>query len=261
MDLYHDIISIDRDTIEERVSFGGEVTAKPAPGEKARPGDNGVDGYKRDEGKLQFDEISIHMLEELAKVMTCGAQKYPRGNARKGMAWSRPYNAFWRHVLAWLKGEKVDHDSGAHPLGHAIWNLMTLMDYEKRGVGFDDVTQKYFANEQEILGAVSKPKTPEPEKPVRPPAESDPRERFNVVAVSEKPAQDQPAAQVHTTARNTPDSTAQAPTKKPSHEKATTPETWPAQCAKFGDACMLPTNPPRCPERCFFYPKKADPAT
>lgn len=59
------------------------------------------EGVKFDSGKLRMDLLPTDALEALARILTDGADKYGARNWEKGMAWSRPYAALLRHLLAW----------------------------------------------------------------------------------------------------------------------------------------------------------------
>lgn len=78
-------------------------------------------------------------LIELGRVYGYGAQKYDPTNYRKGYKWSLSANALLRHFLAWLGGESIDPESGKHHLAHAAWHCLTLITFEKRGLGNDDI--------------------------------------------------------------------------------------------------------------------------
>lgn len=97
-----------------------------------------VDGRKDDEGRLRFDLIPPAPLEELARVYTIGASKYDDWNWLGGMKWSRIIGALHRHLNAWQQGTTYDPDDGQCALASVIWCAMTLMEYERLGIGEDD---------------------------------------------------------------------------------------------------------------------------
>lgn len=96
------------------------------------------EGRKNDTGKLRYDLIPPHPLRELARVYTLGSAKYGDYNWLHGMAWSRVIAALYRHLEAWRDGRCFDPDDGQHPLASVIWCAMTLMEFERLGVGHDD---------------------------------------------------------------------------------------------------------------------------
>lgn len=97
-----------------------------------------MSGEKKDEGKLRYDLIPAHPLQELAYVYTIGAKKYGDNNWRSGIAYSRIIAALMRHLEAWRMGRAVDPDDGQHPLASVAWCALTLMEYENTHPEFDD---------------------------------------------------------------------------------------------------------------------------
>ncbi len=114
-----------------------EIYEKPATeaDKKAAP------GYKEDKGKLRYDLLPPYALDELAKVYTYGANKYTDNNWRKGMKWGRIYAALMRHLWKFWAGEDRDKESGILHLSHALWGVVTLLEYCDNGpryYSFDD---------------------------------------------------------------------------------------------------------------------------
>jgi len=91
-------------------------------------------GTKHDQAKLRMDLITPEFLEEIAKVLTFGANKYGDRNWEKGIKWGRVLGAIMRHLVAWLMGTRRDLESGLSPLSHAACNLMFLITYERRSM-------------------------------------------------------------------------------------------------------------------------------
>jgi len=91
------------------------------------------------EGKIRYDLVAPYAMEQIAKVYTYGTIKYDDDNWWKGLSWKKNVlGCVFRHVWAWVRGEKFDSESGLHHLAHAAWNCMTLMEYEKHKIGVDD---------------------------------------------------------------------------------------------------------------------------
>ncbi len=103
------------------------------------------------------DELACEPLGawlEVAKVLEFGAYLKPRpdgtpgpnGNGHgygernweKGMCWGRPFAALMRHMWAWMRGEKVDPETGISHLAHAACNIAFLIAFEERKIGTDD---------------------------------------------------------------------------------------------------------------------------
>ena len=101
--------------------------------EKAQAG-----GKKYDEEKPRMALLDGYAMEELAKVLTFGAQKYSAWNWAEGIATSRLLSACLRHVFAHLRGEDADPESGLPHLAHAMCCLMFALSMAKRHPELDD---------------------------------------------------------------------------------------------------------------------------
>jgi hypothetical protein len=89
-----------------------------------------VSGIKFDLGKAEYGLIPPHALDELAVVLTLGAQKYKRENWRfVADAERRYFDALQRHVWAWKRGEVYDSETGRHHLAHAMCCLVFLYEH------------------------------------------------------------------------------------------------------------------------------------
>lgn len=89
-----------------------------------------TEGTKNDEDKIRMDLWSAYALEETAKVLTKGAEKYEAHNWAKGIKYSRVFGALLRHLWAWWRGEKFDSEWGLPHLAHAMCCLMFLLHYD-----------------------------------------------------------------------------------------------------------------------------------
>jgi hypothetical protein len=96
-----------------------------------------IQGDKWDQGKLRYDLIPPAPMEELAKVYTIGT-KYGDWNWLRGIYYSRIIGAVFRHLYAWLRGEKHDQSDGQHHLASVAWCCFTLIQYEITSPEFDD---------------------------------------------------------------------------------------------------------------------------
>jgi len=85
-----------------------------------------VTGRKFDNDKLRMDLIPPEAIEELAKVLTYGANKYEAHNWM-GVESHRYIAALMRHINAWRKGEECDQESGLKHLSHALCNITFLL--------------------------------------------------------------------------------------------------------------------------------------
>ena len=93
---------------------------------------------KDDNTKTRYDLLPPELLEETAKVLTFGAQKYSAHNWAQGASWSRYFSAMMRHMWAWWRGEDNDPETGFSHLAHAACCLSFLIAYQRRGLGEDD---------------------------------------------------------------------------------------------------------------------------
>ena len=84
-----------------------------------------MEGKKFDTDKIQYDLVDASFLEDVAKVLTIGAQKYDRYNWKK-VSPHRYEAALLRHIQAWRMGEMCDPETEIAHLAHAAANLMFL---------------------------------------------------------------------------------------------------------------------------------------
>ena len=91
-------------------------------------------GRKFDGGKLRYDLIPVLALEETARVVTKGAEKYDDENWKLVPEGRRRYlAAAMRHIQQWRKGEIYDDEMGTHHIANAISNLMFILEKELQG--------------------------------------------------------------------------------------------------------------------------------
>lgn len=91
------------------------------------------------EGKIRYDLIPGYPLEQLAKVYTFGSIKYSDDNWWKAFKWRKDtFGCILRHIWKWVRGEKIDNESGLHHLAHAAWNCFALIEFERNSIGIDD---------------------------------------------------------------------------------------------------------------------------
>ena len=107
---------------------GGECLGEDQYGETLQSKiDKIVDeGMKNDDGKLMWDLLPWDAVEKIVEIMTYGAKKYAPNNWQKVKA-NRYYAAMFRHLVAELKGEDCDQESGLLHLSHAACNILFLL--------------------------------------------------------------------------------------------------------------------------------------
>jgi len=101
-----------------------------------------MSGTKHDNGKPMMGLISGAFLTGLATVLTFGAKKYAAHNWRKGLAYSRVYDALQRHLVAYWAGEDMDPETGLSHLDHAACELMFLREFSETRKDLDDRYKK-----------------------------------------------------------------------------------------------------------------------
>lgn len=75
-------------------------------------------GLKYDSEKPRMDLLDPLFLEDVAKVLTFGANKYAAHNWREGIYYSRLIAAAYRHLGAINRGEDIDPESGLPHTAH-----------------------------------------------------------------------------------------------------------------------------------------------
>lgn len=96
-------------------------------------------GMRKDEGKNMLDLIPPEWIWGLGEVLTQGAEKYAVRNWERGMKWSKMVGCGMRHIFKFVCGERYDPESGCHHLLHAAWNILSLMTYDLRKIGENDL--------------------------------------------------------------------------------------------------------------------------
>ncbi|MCU7521636.1 MAG: hypothetical protein HF312_15575 [Ignavibacteria bacterium] len=85
-----------------------------------------MEGKKYDAGKDRWDLLPFAQVRQIVKVLTFGAAKYEPNNWQ-GVEKERYIAAAFRHLTAWIDGERCDPESGIHHLAHAACNLLFLL--------------------------------------------------------------------------------------------------------------------------------------
>ncbi len=95
-------------------------------------------GVKFDSEKAPLDLIPYEALEEIAKVLAFGANKYGRHNWRAGIEQSRLIAAALRHLNQYNAGEDTDSESNISHVAHAACNLVFLLWMQKHKPELDN---------------------------------------------------------------------------------------------------------------------------
>lgn len=88
--------------------------------------------------RLALSALSADGWYECAQVFDYGKRKYAEWNWVKGMPWSVPFACAVRHLMAILRGETNDPESGLPHRGHVFCNLVMLMTFENTYPEGDD---------------------------------------------------------------------------------------------------------------------------
>lgn len=89
-------------------------------------------GLKHDSGKLLMSLIEPEYIEDIASVLTFGAEKYAPNSWQKVDDAERRYkDALLRHTMSYLKGEHLDPESGLTHLSHMATNIMFLSHFSR----------------------------------------------------------------------------------------------------------------------------------
>lgn len=99
-----------------------------------------MSGKKFDSEKLKVELLYstlVNELEDVAKVLTFGANKYGRNNWQElDEGFERYSAALFRHINARLKGQHNDPESGLTHLSHAACCLLFMMHLDKKDDGW-----------------------------------------------------------------------------------------------------------------------------
>jgi len=86
---------------------------------------------KFDDGKRDWSLLPYDSIEEIAKVLEFGKLKYAAWNWTEGggFKYTRVFNASMRHLLAFMRGEDKDPDSGLSHIAHLGCNVLFLLHF------------------------------------------------------------------------------------------------------------------------------------
>ena len=97
-------------------------------------------GIKNDriDGKLRWELLPLAEIEDIVKVYHAGAEKYgPNKWQDLPDGFERYRAAANRHIMQYMKGEKIDKETGCYHLAQAAWNMIAMLYYDKHGKGKD----------------------------------------------------------------------------------------------------------------------------
>ncbi len=69
-----------------------------------------LDGKKNDKGKVRLGLVPSTLIWAVGFILTRGARTYGDHNWRKGLDYTRVYDALQRHLNDWWEGDPLDRD-------------------------------------------------------------------------------------------------------------------------------------------------------
>jgi hypothetical protein len=89
---------------------------------------------KADEWVQERADVLRRFQEELSKATGDGSKKRQAGEKPPWHKDNSHEGAIFSHITKWKRGEKVDPDSGAHPLVHAAWRCLAIACQESGNI-------------------------------------------------------------------------------------------------------------------------------
>lgn len=83
---------------------------------------------KADKGKLELSLVNPELVKAVAEVRMYGTEKYGNSENWRKVEPKRYVDALYRHLLAYIEGNKVDEESGLSHLAHMACNISFLLD-------------------------------------------------------------------------------------------------------------------------------------
>lgn len=99
-------------------------------------GKNVDTGLRYNKGKPRMELIEAGFMEEVAKILTFGAEKYEIDNWKKFDNQKRfqTIGSLMRHLEGYRKGNKIDDESNCSHLCHIVANAMFLWWFDKNPI-------------------------------------------------------------------------------------------------------------------------------
>lgn len=96
------------------------------------------EGKKNDflDDKLRWDLLPMEEIEDIVKVYHAGAKKYGDNNWQNlDNGFERYRAAMMRHMMEYMKGERIDADTGCFHLAQVAWGAIAMLYYDKHNKG------------------------------------------------------------------------------------------------------------------------------
>jgi hypothetical protein len=94
--------------------------------------------FKNDrlDDKLRWELLPMEEIEDVVKVFHYGAKKYaPDSWKNIPDGFERYRAALMRHMMSYLRGERIDPESGLQHLAQVTWNAIAMLYYDKHDMG------------------------------------------------------------------------------------------------------------------------------
>ena len=88
-------------------------------------------GLRYNTGKLKMSLLPRYAINELAKIITRGSEKYLPRNWENGMAWTTVLDSLKRHLLEFENCKDYDPETQCLHIAHVMCNAAFLTEYYK----------------------------------------------------------------------------------------------------------------------------------
>lgn len=88
--------------------------------------------------KLRWDLLPMEEIEDIVRVYHAGAKKYGPNNWQNlDNGINRYRAASQRHMMEYLRGNKIDEETGCYHLAQCAWNIIAMLYLDKHGHGIN----------------------------------------------------------------------------------------------------------------------------
>lgn len=136
--LYPDVTCNDKDpkgiSMEEMAALISSVSKSKIKETRIKVANTETGSVKNDfkDDKLRWDLLPMEEIEDIVRVYHAGAKKYgPNRWQNLDNGANRYYAAMMRHLMEYIKGERIDADTGCFHLAQVAWNAIAMLWYDK----------------------------------------------------------------------------------------------------------------------------------
>lgn len=91
----------------------------------------GTNAQRHNAGKLRWSLVDFESMEDMLRVLEFGAGKYSPDNWKLGLNKDELLESAIRHLMALMRGEEMDKESGLPHNGHVMCNMMFYSFYSR----------------------------------------------------------------------------------------------------------------------------------